>query len=250
MSNKKNKYGICNLSTIPVRKNSSSTSELVTQLIFGELYTITKQIKKWYYIKIQDDSYCGWVNYSQINIISKIDFDKLKLRKPEFSINVTDFIYKDSEPTIITIGSTISSCMYLNYTFKEKSSEKIKKNDIIGTAMKFLNIPYLWGGKTALGIDCSGFTQMVYKISNIKINRDASQQAKQGKLISKEKIKPGNLAFFGESDKSITHVGIMLNKTNIIHAFGKVRIDKINSKGILNSDSESITHELICFRNY
>ena len=250
MSNKKNKYGICNLSTIPVRKNSSSTSELVTQLIFGELYTITKQIKKWYYINIQDDSYCGWVNYSQINIISKIDFDKLKLRKSEFSINVTDFIYKDSEPTIITIGSTISSCMYLNYTFKEKSSIKIKKNDIIGTAMKFLNIPYLWGGKTALGIDCSGFTQMVYKINGINIKRDASQQAIQGKLIRKKELKPGDLAFFGESEKSITHVGIMLNKSKIIHAFGKVQINQVNADGIYNSIDKKITHKLVYFRSY
>ena len=108
MSSKKYKYGICNLSVVPVRKDSSSISELITQLMFGELYTITKQVEKWYYIKVEDDSYNGWVNYTQIRIISKIDFDILNLVKPKYSIKIIDFIYKNSEPTLISMGSKIS----------------------------------------------------------------------------------------------------------------------------------------------
>ena len=116
--------------------------------------------------------------------------------------------------------------------------------------MKFLNAPYLWGGKTPFGIDCSGFTQMVYKINNIRLDRDASQQANQGTLISKKEIKSGDLAFFGETENSITHVGIMLNKTKIIHAFGKVRIDNVNLIGILKSNEGEITHKLLFFKTY
>jgi cell wall-associated NlpC family hydrolase len=116
--------------------------------------------------------------------------------------------------------------------------------------MKFLNSPYLWGGKTPFGIDCSGFTQTVYKINNIRLDRDANQQANQGTLVSKKEIKSGDLAFFGETENSITHVGIMLNKKRIIHAFGKVRIDTINLKGILKSNEREITHKLLFFRTY
>ncbi|KRO89079.1 MAG: hypothetical protein ABR90_06630 [Cryomorphaceae bacterium BACL29 MAG-121220-bin8] len=250
MSSKKYKYGICNLSVVPVRKDSSSISELITQLMFGELYTITKQVEKWYYIKVEDDSYNGWVNYTQIRIISKIDFDILNLVKPKYSIKIIDFIYKNSEPTLISMGSKISSCQYLGYTYKGDFSEDINNKTILESATKFLNSPYLWGGKTSLGVDCSGFTQIVYKINNINISRDASQQASQGRLITEKEIKPGDLAFFGESNKKITHVGIMLNKEKIIHAFGKVRIDKINSKGIINLVSQRISHKLICFKTY
>jgi hypothetical protein len=250
MIHTKYKYGICDLSVIPVRKSSSSKSELVTQLLFGELYTITKQTDKWSYIIIHDDSYSGWVNYSQLKIIPKIDFDKLKTGKDDFSLNITDFISKGLEPTIVPIGSSISSCLYLDYKFNGKSSEFIKDYDIIKIAMKFLNSPYLWGGKTPFGIDCSGFTQTVYKINNIRLDRDASQQANQGTLISEKEIKSGDLAFFGETEKSITHVGIMLNKNKIIHAFGKVRIDKINLKGILKSNEREVTHKLLFFRTY
>ncbi len=250
MSSKKYKYGICNLSVVPVRKDSSSISELITQLMFGELYTITKQVEKWYYIKVEDDSYNGWVNYTQIRIISKIDFDILNLVKPKYSIKIIDFIYKNSEPTLISMGSKISSCQYLGYTYKGYYSEDINNKTILESATKFLNSPYLWGGKTSLGVDCSGFTQIVYKINNINISRDASQQASQGRLITEKEIKPGDLAFFGESNKKITHVGIMLNKEKIIHAFGKVRIDKINSKGIINLVSQRISHKLICFKTY
>ena len=248
MINTKYKYGICDLSVVPVRKNPSSSSELVTQLLFGELYTITKETEKWSYIIIQDDSYNGWVNYSQLKIIPKIDFDKLKTKKVKLSVNVTDFISKELESTIIPMGSTISSCQYLDYKFEGKSSEFNKSYDIIKIAMKFLNFPYLWGGKTPFGVDCSGFTQIVYKMNNIRLNRDASQQAVQGKFISKKEIKPGDLAFFGKTEKSITHVGIMVNKTSIIHAFGKVRINKINSNGIV--DTNSITHNLLFFKTY
>jgi len=248
MSNIK-KYGVCDFSIVPVRKNPTSTSELVTQLIFGELYTITNKSEKWSYIKIQDDLYNGWINNSQINIISKNDFDKLKLIKPRLSLEVIGHIFNNTGKTLIPIGSLINSCEYLNYTFQGKSSDQVN-NDLIKIAIKYINSPYLWGGKSPLGIDCSGFTQMVYKINGINIKRDASQQAIQGKLIRKKELKPGDLAFFGESEKSITHVGIMLNKSKIIHAFGKVQINEVNADGIYNSIDKKITHKLVYFRSY
>ena len=117
----------------------------------------------------------------------------------------------------------------IEYTPTKLTSQR---EAIVQTAYQFLHAPYLWGGKTPLGIDCSGLTQMVYKIHGIPLKRDAYQQAKQGKEIILTCAKKGDLAFFGEN--KITHVGIIINKNEIIHAFGSVRIDKINKKGILN----------------
>ena len=113
------------------------------------------------------------------------------------------------------------------------------------TAYLFLNAPYLWGGKTPLGIDCSGFTQLVYKINGVKLKRDASDQALQGQTLSFiEESEPGDLAFFDDSEGNITHVGLLLENHRIIHASGMVRIDKIDQSGIFNIETQSHSHKL------
>ena len=124
------------------------------------------------------------------------------------------------------------------------------KSKIIKAAKLFLESPYLCGGRITSGIDCSGFSQLIYRICGLEIDRDARQQALQGKKIDSSKINPGNLAFFGNSIKEITHVGIMLNKNEIIHAFGKIRIDIVNNEGIINLESKKLTHKIVQFREY
>ena len=120
-------------------------------------------------------------------------------------------------------------------------SETFQKQHLVQTALLYLHAPYLWGGRITSGIDCSGFSQLIYRICGLEIDRDARQQALQGKKIDSSKINPGNLAFFGNSIKEITHVGIMLNKNEIIHAFGKIRIDIVNNEGIINLESKKLT---------
>ena len=116
---------------------------------------------------------------------------------------------------------------------------------MIETAYLFLNAPYLWGGKTIFGIDCSGFTQMVYKLNGHQLLRDASQQATQGDPLSFiEESEPGDLAFFDNEEGLITHVGIMLKDNHIIHASGKVRVDRIDHTGIYNNELRTHTHKL------
>jgi len=113
------------------------------------------------------------------------------------------------------------------------------------TAYLFLNAPYLWGGRNLLGIDCSGFTQIVYKINGIPLDRDASQQALQGQTLSFiEESEAGDLAFFDDTEGNITHVGLLLEDHHIIHASGCVRIDRIDQSGIFNSETQSHTHKL------
>jgi hypothetical protein len=233
-------FGICNLNIIPVRKEKTSKSELVSQLLYGDLFTILKEEDNWYYIEILDDNYNGWINYSQLKKISENDFKKLQKTKTKFLHDISTEIETSSGKMIISIGSKISYCNFLNHKLIKDFKNEVYS--IEETARKYLNTPYLWGGKTSSGIDCSGFTQMVFKLNNIELKRDAYQQAKQGKEITLNCAKEGDLVFFGE--KKITHVGIMINKDEIIHAFGKIRIDKINKKGILNIDSNKITHKL------
>ena len=124
------------------------------------------------------------------------------------------------------------------------------KSDIEATAKFFQNIPYLWGGKSFFGVDCSGFTQLVYKVNNIKLPRDAYQQGEVGEVLSfVEESRPGDLAFFDNFEGRIIHVGIMLDEQKIIHASGKVRIDTLDSTGIFNKELNRHTHKLRFVRN-
>src|SRR5690606_32644982 len=146
----------------------------------------------------------------------------------------------------ICLGSLVSSANFLGHHFEGRFfSETRPKRFLIETALLYLNTPYLWGGKTPFGIDCSGFTQMVYKLNGYKLLRDASQQATQGEALSFiEESEPGDLAFFDNHEGIITHVGIIMEDNYIIHAHGKVRIDRLDHSGIFNYDTRSHTHRL------
>ena len=243
-------YGICQLSAVPVRKSPGSANEMVTQILYGEIFSIIKHEKKWSKILNEYDNYMGWINNSQIKFIDKNNFEILKSNIPVFSLDKKGFIKNENKEIIsIPIGSLVSSCIFLKTKYSGKTSKLIKPN-IVKTAKLYLNSPYMWGGRISYGIDCSGFSQIVYKIQGIKINRDASQQAIQGKKIDRKNISEGDLAFFGKSKNKLTHVGIMINKNEIIHAYGKIRIDKLDVNGINNSETKKITHKLIEFRSF
>ena len=234
-------FGICNLNTIPVRKEKSSKSELTTQLIYGEIYKVLKKYKKWYQIEIIDDNYKGWINFTQFFEISKDTFDNILNTKPILLQEISKEIETLDGKMLLSIGAKISSTNALNHNLNKPYNQK--QTTITKTAMKYLNTPYLWGGKTHNGIDCSGFSQMVFKLNGINILRDANQQANQGKEIDFSLIKEGDLAFLEK--KKVTHVGIVLKNKKIIHAFGKVRIDLLKENGILNVETNKISHKLI-----
>jgi cell wall-associated NlpC family hydrolase len=151
----------------------------------------------------------------------------------------------------ITLGASLSFLNHSeintqNYEFEGLKISGVKsKSDLINTAYMYLNAPYLWGGKSVFGIDCSGFTQMVYKLNGYKLLRDAAQQASQGEVLSFiEESEPGDLAFFDNEEGKIIHVGIMLENNYIIHASGKVRIDRLDHLGIYNAELNRHTHRL------
>ena len=240
-------YGICNLSIVPLRKEPSDTSELVSQVLYGEIFKILEQRKNWSKIRLAFDKYEGWVDNKQYFEIDEEQYHTLNNETPKLSLDLVEFIVDSNEQLHpILLGSSLNGASILNHKYDGLSTNnKEAKEHLLKTAFLYLNAPYLWGGKTSFGIDCSGFTQMVYKLNGYKLLRDASQQATQGEALSFiEESEPGDLAFFDNEEGIITHVGIIMKDNYIIHAHGKVRIDRIDHSGIYNIDKKVHTHKL------
>jgi hypothetical protein len=251
-------YGVCNLSIVPLRSQESDRSEMTSQLLFGDHFEVLEKQKNWSKIKLAFDDYEGFIDNKQYVEITKEEFTKRSNSVPIYSGDIIEYLSNSkNELTTIPLGTTlpfysdgklqINTAVYL-YEGKIISAQQTK-NNILQIAFTYLNTPYLWGGKTPFGIDCSGFTQMVYKLCGHTLFRDVKQQATQGEVLSFiEESEPGDLAFFDNEEGEIIHVGIILNDHNIIHSFGKVRIDNLDHSGIFNTDLQKHTHQLRMIR--
>ena len=246
------KYGLSDLSIVPMRSDPTDLSEMVNQILFGEQYKIIESRKKFSKIRLSHDKYEGWICNKQLLEIDKVDYDKLLSSEKNYTTDVLDIIKSDSFQTIVMgsvlpeIQDSIFKFNNTDYTFDGLiTNGKQEKKMLVENAMMYLNSPYLWGGRTPFGIDCSGLSQMVYRLNGMDIPRDADEQAKVGTTLSfVEESEPGDLAFFDNEEGNIVHVGIVLENNHIIHASGKVRIDKIDQQGIFNTDKGSHTHKL------
>jgi hypothetical protein len=228
-------------------------------LLFGELLKVYEKKSSWYRVKLQNDGYECYVDEKQFCFISQREFDEIQESKPPVLKELADVVTnsENGERCSILIGSQLSAFDPKKKTLKigpqlfhfESEAEtelKLKpKSEVKDHALLLLNSPYQWGGRTPFGIDCSGFVQLVYKLIGIQLPRDASQQAKMGQALSFiEEAEEGDLAFFDNEEGSITHVGILLDGNRIIHASGKVRIDKLDHQGIYNQEKNDYTHRL------
>lgn len=253
-------YGVARLSLIPVREAPSEKAELVTQLLFGEHYEVLEHDAghNWVRLRNSFDRYEGWISANQHHPISREYF--LYHNKAEFKITTeltTSILYNKRRQailmgSIIPISSAELFKMEEQFAFNGEAKNLGQKRDyefLKTTAFRYLSAPYLWGGKSPFGIDCSGFVQMVFKISGYRLDRDSIQQARQGKAVTEfENRKPGDLAFFRKSSEKITHVGIVLEQGRIIHASGMVRVDRLMADGIWHQDTGQRTHELVHLR--
>lgn len=245
-------FGICNLAIVPLRLEPSDRSEMTTQVLFGEHFKILEQTEKWSRIELAFDGYNGWIDNKQYRLISEADYHTLSNNPAILNGDLIEYLTTpDNQLLSVPLGSTLTfldhpSINTENFLFEGlKVSGVTSKQHLLQTAFMYLNAPYLWGGKTPFGLDCSGFTQMVYKLNGFSLLRDASQQATQGEALSFiEESEPGDLAFFDNEEGRIIHVGIIMEDNHIIHAHGKVRIDRLDHLGIYNTDTKRHSHKL------
>lgn len=249
-------YGICPFSIVPIRSNSSDKSEMMSQLLFGELVEILdRKGRQWLRVRCHYDNFVGWVAANQINPITPSEFE-LFSKNYAYNLEIMQPVMAEDHAFPITIGAQLPNFDGLgfkigdaNYTFSgqaifpadiEANAELIQK-----IARRYLFAPYLWGGRSPLGIDSPGFIQVVFKIAGFKLPREAVQQVYFGDTVDFiEEAQPGDLAFFENRTGKVTHVGIILPENLIIHAFGMVRIDKLDHYGIYNSDIKKYSHKL------
>lgn len=245
-------FGICNLAIVPLRLEPSDRSEMTTQVLFGEHFKILEQTHKWSRIELAFDGYNGWIDNKQFRTITESHYQTLSSSDIILSADLIEYLTQPNNQLLpVPLGASLSFLDHPginteNFVFEGLKASGIKgKQALLDTAFLYMNAPYLWGGKTPFGIDCSGMVQMVYKLNGYHMLRDASQQATQGEALSFiEESEPGDLAFFDNDEGRIIHVGIIMENNHIIHAHGKVRIDRLDHLGILNTDTGRHTHKL------
>lgn len=254
------KYGICTLSIVPVRKEPSHKSELVTQLLFGETYEVVSAEGNWRRVSCSYDGYEGWIDENQHHPLADKDYAAYRESIKGVALELSSSASSNLHSLPVTAGCTLPNFDGMNFKIgREKFiyngqaviPETPNKSIIERVALRYLNAPYLWGGRSPFGIDCSGYTQIVFKFCGVAIKRDAYQQAELGSAVDfVEESQTGDLAFFANAENRITHVGIVLKDQRIIHAAGKVRIDKLDHFGIYNAETKKYTHQLKLIKRF
>ncbi|RYE27776.1 MAG: hydrolase Nlp/P60 [Sphingobacteriaceae bacterium] len=250
--------GLINLPIVPLREKPEHQSQQVSQLLFGEGFQVLEKQDQWQKIQTENDSYIGWMQLSQ-GILVEADFYKAYLQKDvQLTHEPVTVIRRNDNYSLLHLpaGCRLAGVAEDKFTVGEITFELLhsvafKKNKLIKYANNFLNTPYLWGGRTHFGIDCSGFAQIVYRLHGFQLKRDAWQQAEQGEPVDfLQHTLPGDLAFFDNDEGRIVHVGIMLDAERIIHASGYVKIDRIDTKGIYDVAQKKYTHQLRIIKRY
>ena len=255
-------YQICRVAIAPLRKEPSDRSEIVSQLLFGDRVKVLEQTEKWWLVKNFDDGYEGWMDFKQLGQLSEAQYldGRSFVYLAPAAVNNT-LIAANGSAYYIPAGCALpfyedGFCFLGAEKFEVKFEPQLPNSqsivaEIEKTARFFENAPYLWGGRTLFGIDCSGFVQTVFRLHGLQLKRDASQQAEQGKLVDfLSGAIVGDLAFFDNEEGRITHVGMMLGNDKIIHAAGKVRIDPIDGQGIYNAELGRYTHKLRIIKRF
>jgi hypothetical protein len=251
------KFGISGLSIIPVRREPVEKSEMVSQVLFGECFEIMEELVGWCNIRLAYDGYEGWVDKKMITPLTQASYRRMVSHPAAVTADVLTMAPQNERSIMLVAGSSLPCWRPYKRQFSIGRDifdlrgrclfGKIAslRETLVRQALMYFNAPYLWGGRSPFGIDCSGFAQIIYKMIGIRLPRDAAQQVLHGlSLTFVEEARPGDLAFFDNADGDIVHVGIIWEKGKIIHASGKVRIDDIDHNGIYNSDTHKYTHQL------
>jgi cell wall-associated NlpC family hydrolase len=222
-----------------------------SQVLFGEKYNVTDKAGSWMKIETGFDKYSGWID------IAHLQHSQVEGTSCGHVLNRSLLCYKNDKTKLVLEAG----CEIFNPDFEDKlffvgknqyttgndfSKNYISTNDSLSDlAIKFINSPYILGGRIPSGIDCSGFTQLLYKIHGVRIPRNSWQQAETGKNIDfVDQTEPGDLVFFDDDRGHISHVGMILSRGLVIHASGRVRIDTIDHQGIYKKEINGYSHKL------
>ena len=256
-------HGICALSVVPVRAEPTDKAEIVTQLLFGDCYSLLLAQNQWLQVRAAADQYVGWIDAKQHTPVTA---DYLAAWQAQDHPRTLDLVQMVSDPAIripVQLGSRLPffNGMKLRLGERQLSYNGTATNPQNGhgphgpadarlrllqeMALLYLKAPYLWGGKSLFGIDCSGLVQQLYGFIGVPLPRDARQQIDHGQTVHfVAQTQPGDLAFFDNAEGTIVHVGLLLDEHQIIHASGEVRIDPLDHNGIFNQDRQKYTHKL------
>jgi len=249
-------YAICLLSVVSVRETISHRSEMVTQLLFGELCLVEDQYQDWYKIRVQFDNYEGWVEKKQMYLIDEKTYNQILNQPTKTYVNASAaFVRSEKGDVPVLLGSSLP--LFENGKFKigneiwtyeggeDYQCSGQTPERLSFWALKYMKSPYLWGGRSPFGIDCSGLTQNVFRVCGYSLPRNSAQQAELGQVVNFiTEAKSGDLLFFDNAEGQITHVGMFIGNNQVIHASGEVRIDKIDHQGIFNETTGTYSHQL------
>ena len=239
------------LSVNPIRREAAESAEMVSQLLFGESVDVIEEQGDWLKIKTHHDQYLGWVDRK---MLCSVDDDRIY---PNVVLSLMATLSVEEHRFSITMGARLPEM--IDDRFIIGGQEYVLEEGWVGLAdmdvegaleliLQYENAPYLWGGRHPFGIDCSGFSQLFYRLLGEEIPRDASQQVKLGEDVFLQEAQAGDLAFFVKNEK-VTHVGILLDNQTIIHASGRVRIDTIDNNGIFVKESKTYSHHLLTIKH-
>jgi hypothetical protein len=247
--------GVCRVAFIPIRIAPQEQSEMISQLLFGENYIVDGILEKWLKITTLFDHCTGWIDRK---FFQEAGFEKGTENQvqPVLYARIAEIEMTDGSTQLVTAGSSLPYYDQANRKFRI-GKQKFRIRPVFGdillptsqkvyeTARQFINTPYLWGGRSVFGFDCSGFIQTVHKIHGLSLRRDTSQQGSEGQVISSlNETVPGDLAFFCNEEGRVNHVGMILPGSEIVHCSGWVRVDRLDEKGIFNRERGAYTHLL------
>jgi len=243
-------FGVCNLSVVPVRAEASDASEIVTQLLFGDFVKILEKGEPWIKIRFEKDNYEGWMDFKQLTYLIEREYEDgistrhLVLNEPILELEgpkgIQNLMLGSNLPFLKEGKMRLGDELYIVLA----PIDFTVKPNIFDIAEIYMNTPYLWGGKSIFGIDCSGLVQLCFKVCGVDLPRNAVDQVKVGTEIKFDDRKAGDLVYFINAKGIVHHVGLLTSPTEIIHAAGRVRKDKLDENGIFNGDLEKYTHQV------
>ena len=252
-------HGICALSAVPVRAEASDKAELITELLFGDCYTVLVQQGNWLRVESAADKYQGWIDYKQHTPVGAEYFEAWQAQDHPRALDLVQVVSDAGSRQPITVGCRLpffdgmtlkigNKCLFYNGTATNPAQPTTTERQLLllrKLGQLYLRAPYVWGGKSVFGLDCSGLTQQLFGMLGTQLPRDAYQQIALGEVVDfVTQAQPGDLAFFENAEGRIVHVGVVLDEGQILHAHGEVRIDPLDHNGIFNRDRQQYSHKL------